>query len=191
MAILTMLARHGQDARATRLCVAWQSWPCWADMGKMPVPPDFTLSFLDNSLFSRSRLVGGYQFRLLDHFGSGRRDETKQQRGDADLKGLASPAPPAVERRRPAAITPDHPPLPGFTDGPPPASGAADPEPPTPPPALDPIQQKVWDRLTTRRHADELARDTGLGVADLSRTMMQLELKRLVRRLPGNFYERR
>ncbi len=108
-----------------------------------------------------------------------------------DLKGLAVPAPPAEGRRRPAAITPDHPPLPGFTDGPPPPAGAAKPETPTPPPALDPIQQNVWDRLTTRRHADELARDTGLGIADLSRTMMQLELKRLVRRLPGNFYERR
>jgi hypothetical protein len=50
MAILAMLGRHGQDARATRLSVAWPSWPCWADTGKMPVSPDFTLSVLDNSL---------------------------------------------------------------------------------------------------------------------------------------------
>jgi hypothetical protein len=40
LAILAMLGRHGQDARATRLSVAWPSWPCWADTGKMPVPPD-------------------------------------------------------------------------------------------------------------------------------------------------------
>jgi hypothetical protein len=49
LAILAMLGRHGQDARATRLNVAWPSWPCWADTGKMLVPPDFTVSFLDNS----------------------------------------------------------------------------------------------------------------------------------------------
>ena len=53
LAILAMLGRHGQDARATRLSVAWPSWPCWPDTGKMPVPPDFTVSFLDNSLVSQ------------------------------------------------------------------------------------------------------------------------------------------
>jgi DNA processing protein len=70
----------------------------------------------------------------------------------------------------------------------------SDPEPelpPPPPPELDATQQKVWDLLSARRHADELARETGLGVSELSRVLMQLEMKRLVRRLPGNHYERR
>ncbi len=60
-----------------------------------------------------------------------------------------------------------------------------------PPPQLDAPQQRVYDALATRRHADELARELGLPVAELSRTLMQLELKKVVRRLPGNFYERR
>ena len=35
------------------------------------------------------------------------------------------------------------------------------------------------------------ARESGFSVSDLSRVLMQLEMKRVVRRLPGNFYERR
>jgi DNA processing protein len=49
----------------------------------------------------------------------------------------------------------------------------------------------VFDALTGKRHADELARDLTLSPGELSRTLMQLELKKLVRRLPGNFYEQR
>lgn len=56
---------------------------------------------------------------------------------------------------------------------------------------LEPGQQAVWDQLASKRHADELARDTGLGAGELAKALMQLELKRLVKRLPGNFYERR
>ena len=37
----------------------------------------------------------------------------------------------------------------------------------------------------------QLAREAGLTVGELSRVLMQLELKRLIRRLPGNSYERR
>ena len=67
-----------------------------------------------------------------------------------------------------------------------------EPEPvPAPPPNLEPLQQQVFDLLASRRHGDELAREAGLGVSELSRVLMQLEMKRLVRRLPGNFYERR
>ena len=58
-------------------------------------------------------------------------------------------------------------------------------------PALDPAQQRVFDALAAKRHADELARELGLPAGDLARTLMQLELKKAVRRLPGNFYERR
>ncbi|HEV3439344.1 MAG TPA: DNA-processing protein DprA [Gemmata sp.] len=60
-----------------------------------------------------------------------------------------------------------------------------------PVPELSPTEQRVFDVLATRRHADELARELGLAVGELSRTLMLLELKKLVRRLPGNFYERR
>ena len=64
-------------------------------------------------------------------------------------------------------------------------------EPPAPPPQLDPHQQRIYDALTERRHADELARALDLAVGDLARLLMQLEMKKAVRRLPGNFYERR
>jgi DNA processing protein len=65
--------------------------------------------------------------------------------------------------------------------------------PPSPPPLppLDLTQQRVFDALATKRHADELVRELSLSAGDLSRTLMQLELKKVVRRLPGNFYERR
>jgi DNA processing protein len=56
---------------------------------------------------------------------------------------------------------------------------------------LDPTQQRVFDALGVKRHADELVRELGLSAGDLSRALMQLELKKVVRRLPGNFYERR
>ena len=50
---------------------------------------------------------------------------------------------------------------------------------------FQPIQKtgRQWSEL-------EVARTAAFG-AELSRVLMQLELKRLVRRLPGNFYERR
>jgi DNA processing protein len=62
----------------------------------------------------------------------------------------------------------------------------------TPPlPPLDPAQQRVYDALAAKRHADELVRELAISAGDLARTLMQLELKKIVRRLPGNFYERR
>jgi DNA processing protein len=58
-------------------------------------------------------------------------------------------------------------------------------------PELTPTEQRVFDALASRRHADELTRELALSVGELSRTLMLLELKKVVRRLPGNFYERR
>ena len=57
--------------------------------------------------------------------------------------------------------------------------------------ALDGVQQQIWDALTGAKHADELARTIGLPIGDLNRNLMQLELKKVIRRLPGNQYERR
>jgi DNA processing protein len=78
--------------------------------------------------------------------------------------------------------------------GPAPAdAGSAAPSAPEPPPlpALEPVQQRVLDALAAKRHADELVRELNLPAGDLARALMQLELKKVVRRLPGNFYERR
>jgi DNA processing protein len=61
-----------------------------------------------------------------------------------------------------------------------------------PPPGLDEAQRRLWDSLAEgSRHIDDLARDLGAPVAELSGKLMLLEMKKLVRRLPGNQYERR
>jgi DNA processing protein len=61
-----------------------------------------------------------------------------------------------------------------------------------PPPGLDAVQRRIWEFLAGQpRHMDELARELGLGVPELSGTLMMLEMKKVVRRLPGNQYERR
>ena len=71
------------------------------------------------------------------------------------------------------------------------ASEQAEKETRPPIPELSAIERRTFDELATRRHADELARELSVSVSELSRTLMLLELKKLVRRLPGNFYERR
>jgi DNA processing protein len=68
---------------------------------------------------------------------------------------------------------------------------AAPAEQPTPP-GLDATQQQVWDFLQgAPRHADEITRHLGLAVGDVSRLLITLELRKVIRRLPGNQYERR
>jgi DNA processing protein len=72
------------------------------------------------------------------------------------------------------------------------ASPAPAPKPSGPPAGLDDEQRRVWDALGDRpRFADDLTRELGLSVGDLSRVLMGLEMKRVIRRLPGNQYERR
>jgi DNA processing protein len=59
------------------------------------------------------------------------------------------------------------------------------------PPALEAAQQRVWDFLTERKHADEITRSLGLPAGELSKLLLTMEMKRLIRRAPGNMYERR
>jgi len=60
-----------------------------------------------------------------------------------------------------------------------------------PPPGLDDTQRSIWDFLVEQpQHVDDLARQLGLAIPDLARALMMLEMKRIVRRLPGNRYER-
>ncbi|MDB5308607.1 MAG: hypothetical protein JWO38_2809 [Gemmataceae bacterium] len=104
-----------------------------------------------------------------------------------DLKGIAASEPPPKARGGPQ-VPASRPSLPGIE---PDLRAAGAPSAPEPPQNLDPTQQKIWDLLASRRLGDELAREAGVAVGELSRTLMQMELKRLIRRLPGNFYERR
>jgi DNA processing protein len=64
--------------------------------------------------------------------------------------------------------------------------------PPTPPPELDGPARLVWDMLADGpRHVDTMTQQLGLPVPELTRTLMTLEMKKVLRRLPGNQYERR
>jgi DNA processing protein len=60
-----------------------------------------------------------------------------------------------------------------------------------PPPGLDATQQRIWDFLSAgTRSVDEMAQQLGVAVPQLSTSLMMMEMKKLVRRLPGNRYER-
>jgi DNA processing protein len=74
------------------------------------------------------------------------------------------------------------------------AEGVAAPPAPVrtgPPPGLDETQQSVWDFLADgARSVDEIAQGLSLAVPALSGVLLMLEMKRVVRRLPGSRYER-
>lgn len=64
--------------------------------------------------------------------------------------------------------------------------------PAAPPPELDAVQRRVWDFLADQpRHLDEMAQQLGFSIPQLAGVLLALEMKRVVRRLPGNRYERR
>jgi DNA processing protein len=58
-------------------------------------------------------------------------------------------------------------------------------------PMLDEAQRCVWDALAEGpRHVDQLVQQLGMSVAPLAGMLLVLEMKKIVRRLPGNRYER-
>ncbi|HYV37604.1 MAG TPA: DNA-processing protein DprA [Gemmataceae bacterium] len=60
-----------------------------------------------------------------------------------------------------------------------------------PPPALDAVEQRLWDFLASEpKHLDDIVQTLGLSVPKLSGMLLTLEMKKIVRRLPGNRYER-
>ncbi len=67
---------------------------------------------------------------------------------------------------------------------------ASPPAPVGPPPGLDQIQQRIWETLTEACHMDQLVQRLNLPVPQISGALMMLEMKKAVRRLPGNRYER-
>lgn len=70
-------------------------------------------------------------------------------------------------------------------------AGPAAAPPAGPPPGMDDRERRVWEFLAGEpRHMDEVARGLGLSVPEAAGTLMALEMKKAVRRLPGNRYER-
>ena len=60
-----------------------------------------------------------------------------------------------------------------------------------PPPELDAVQLRIWEFLADQpRQLDEMAQQLQLAVPQLSGALLAMEMKRIIRRLPGNRYER-
>jgi DNA processing protein len=70
------------------------------------------------------------------------------------------------------------------------AASVEPPAPSGPPPGLDESQRRIWELLTEACHLDQLVQQLGLTVPQVSGALMMMEMKRVVRRLPGNRYER-
>jgi DNA processing protein len=69
--------------------------------------------------------------------------------------------------------------------------GMQSPELAAPPPALDDTQRRIWDFLgEVPRHLDEMVQALGIEAGPLSGKLLMLEMKKAVRRLPGNRFER-
>ncbi len=61
-----------------------------------------------------------------------------------------------------------------------------------PPPVLSGLQLRIWESLSSEPvHADDLVQRLEVGAAELGATLLLLEMQGLIRRLPGNRYERR
>lgn len=61
----------------------------------------------------------------------------------------------------------------------------------TKPAGMDPIPASIWDFLDEAKHIDEITRAVNLPISELARLLTTMELKKWIRRLPGNQYERR
>ncbi len=94
----------------------------------------------------------------------------------------------AVTRPTPAAV----PTVPEVRESAPvPPAPTPVPAPAGPPTGLDDNQKRIWDFLEgATRSVDELAQQLGMPMAKLSASLTLLEMKKVVRRLPGNRYER-
>ena len=56
---------------------------------------------------------------------------------------------------------------------------------------LDDVQTRIWESLDGgSRHVDELVQILALPVSQVTNSLVMLEMRKLVRRLPGNHYER-
>ncbi|HEY7330627.1 MAG TPA: DNA-processing protein DprA [Gemmataceae bacterium] len=66
----------------------------------------------------------------------------------------------------------------------------APPIPQGPPPGLEEDQRRIWETLTEPCHLDQLVQCLRLEVPQISGALMMMEMKKVVRRLPGNRYER-
>src|SRR5262249_10527143 len=58
------------------------------------------------------------------------------------------------------------------------------------PQGLDETQQRIWNFLEDRpRHVDEMTQHLTLAVPRITTALLLMEMKKIVRRLPGNQFE--
>ncbi len=70
-------------------------------------------------------------------------------------------------------------------------SSAVSSTPPQIPPGLDDFQLRLWELLKEQpKHVDDMARQLNRPVHEVTGALMLLEMKKAVKRLPGNMYER-
>jgi DNA processing protein len=61
-----------------------------------------------------------------------------------------------------------------------------------PAPQISGTERRIWDFLEDEpRHVDQMAQTLGLSVPEITTALLALELRKAVRRMPGNQYERR
>ncbi len=68
--------------------------------------------------------------------------------------------------------------------------GLGDVRPSATPSNLDPFQQRIWEALSEELAFDELVIQLAVSAEELTRSLMMLELRKAIRRLPGNRYAR-
>jgi DNA processing protein len=117
-----------------------------------------------------------------------------------DLQGLRStPTPRRSERTHPELPFPLAPPVSTIPPKPHavPVSQGSEPRSPSPPPApqrtlppLSGLALQVWETLATASVTDEIAQTLGRTAAELSPTLLRLEMTGRIRRLPGGRIER-
>lgn len=97
-----------------------------------------------------------------------------------DLNGLSAPIP--SPKPQPDRTPSDRPTL---TSPPPP------PVPSGPPPGLDATSHRIWEYLSESRHIDDIARELSIPAGELVRTLTLMEMKKVIRKMPGNVFTRR
>lgn len=97
-----------------------------------------------------------------------------------DLNGLSTPIP-----------SPKLPPTRTLFDRPAETSPPTPPKPSGPPPGLDDTHRRIWEHLNEPRHIDDIARELAIPAGDLLRTLTMMEMKKIVRKMPGNTFCRR
>ncbi len=110
-----------------------------------------------------------------------------------DLQGLraATTLPPtlAQQKQRRQVVPPPEAARGASPASPPPVA------PPPPPvaaakPALAGLEAQIYEQLREPRHLDELSRSLGASVGQLSGVLLVLEMRKVVRKRPGNVFER-